>query len=214
VSECSLITLHWSIVTIDQTGLRTKILDAAERVIRTRGIGGATTREIARSAGCAEGSLYNHFPCKEDLVMAVFVERLPGFIALLRDLPARAGTRTVRANLEEVVEAALDFYTEVIPLTASMVADPDLRRRHRKAHGDRKVGPQRAYQQVGDYLRAEQRLGRLGRRADPEAATGLLLGACYQAALIEQLTGEEADTDGRFARRTVRTLLQGLAPKE
>lgn len=198
----------------DQTDLRGRILDAAEHVIRSRGIGGATTREIARSAGCAEGSLYNHFPCKEDLVLAVYTERLPFFIALLRDLPARAGTRTVRATLEEVAAAALAFYREAVPLTASVLADPEVRRRHQRAMRDGGHGPRRAYRQVGDYLRAEQRLGRVDRRVRPETAAALLLGGCYHTALIEHLTGDQPDATGRLQRDMVRTVLRGLAPRE
>ncbi|HZU16911.1 MAG TPA: helix-turn-helix domain-containing protein, partial [Candidatus Dormibacteraeota bacterium] len=41
--------------------MRERIVAAAARVIRERGVVNATTREIAREAGVSEGSLYNHF---------------------------------------------------------------------------------------------------------------------------------------------------------
>ena len=59
--------------------LRRRIIEAADTLIREHGIAGATTREIARAAGCAEGSIYVHFEDKIDLVIAVIVEREPYF---------------------------------------------------------------------------------------------------------------------------------------
>jgi AcrR family transcriptional regulator len=49
------------------TTTKQRLLDAAERVIRTKGLAAASTREIAREAGCADGTLYNHFSDRADL---------------------------------------------------------------------------------------------------------------------------------------------------
>ncbi len=48
-----------------------QILDAAARVFSEKGYGGATTREIAEAADLAEGTLYNYFPSKRDLLIGV-----------------------------------------------------------------------------------------------------------------------------------------------
>ncbi len=50
---------------------RRQILEAAERVFRAKGLAGATTREIARDAGCAEGTIYLHFEDRMALFSAV-----------------------------------------------------------------------------------------------------------------------------------------------
>ncbi len=62
---------------------RQQIFDATEQVLRVKGFAG-TTREIARIAGCADSTLYNHFGSKEDLLMAVLQENLPDFVWVLR----------------------------------------------------------------------------------------------------------------------------------
>lgn len=49
---------------------RARILDAARALIATAG-SAATMDDIARRAGVAVGTLYRHFPAKEDLVDAV-----------------------------------------------------------------------------------------------------------------------------------------------
>src|SRR5207249_5643613 len=94
---------------------RRSILDAAEQLILDRGIGSATTREIARAAGCAEGSIYRYFEDKHALFIELVGTRYAGFFDLVESLPDRAGSSTVRRNLEEVTTSAIDFYYGIVP---------------------------------------------------------------------------------------------------
>ena len=50
--------------------LRERMVEATGRVIRERGLAGTTTKEIAHAAGCAEGSIYNHFGGRHELLAA------------------------------------------------------------------------------------------------------------------------------------------------
>jgi AcrR family transcriptional regulator len=50
---------------------RAQILDAAAQVFARRGFGRATTKEIARTAGISEGTIYNYFSGKEDLLFSL-----------------------------------------------------------------------------------------------------------------------------------------------
>jgi len=50
---------------------RNQILDAAARVFAERGFHRASTREIARAAGISEGTIYNYFSSKADLVVGL-----------------------------------------------------------------------------------------------------------------------------------------------
>jgi AcrR family transcriptional regulator len=54
---------------------RARLLEVAERVFAERGTG-ASTEEIARQAGVGIGTVFRHFPTKEALLEAVFIERL------------------------------------------------------------------------------------------------------------------------------------------
>jgi AcrR family transcriptional regulator len=197
------------------TGTRAQLVDAAERVLRTRGLARATTKEIAREAGCAEGTLYLHFADKLDLVRAVHEKLLPAFVEVVRHLPGRAGTRTVEGNLTEVASGALRLYRDLLPLGSSLFADPELLARFRALLAERGGGPQRAWEPVVAYLRAEQALGRVAAEADPAAAAALLLGACQQLVFVELMTGPETlpfrDRPDPAAV-LVATLQRGLAP--
>jgi AcrR family transcriptional regulator len=192
---------------------RERIVEAAEQVLRSKGYARATTKEIARAAGVSEGTLYNHFESKEDLWLCVLSsQRLPGFIALVLSFRERAGSATIRDNLEEIARTALAFYLQSVPMGATVQAEPELLARLREVLLQRNAGPHKANESVASYLRAEQDLGRLRKDVNPDAAAYLLLGACFQRAHWLQFLGEDIPEgmEVRFANEIVETLLQGL----
>jgi AcrR family transcriptional regulator len=193
---------------------REQILDAASSLIRNIGLGHTTTREIASAVGLSEASLYRHFADKAELFLCVIGERIPPLVAALKDLPARAGYRSVRSNLEDLARVALPFYDQTLPMATSLFAEPELLARHQEQMRQKNAGPHRSLEQVAAYVRAEQRLGRINARADPEAVAALLIGPCVARALIRRFLGEQGDpaADERFIRSVVRTLIEGLAP--
>jgi AcrR family transcriptional regulator len=52
---------------------RNQILDAASKVFAQSGFHGATTKHIAREARVAEGTIYNYFDSKDDLLIAILM---------------------------------------------------------------------------------------------------------------------------------------------
>jgi AcrR family transcriptional regulator len=198
-----------------EPGTREKIVEAAERVIRTLGLARATTREIARAAGYSEATLYKHFRDKDELFLSVLRERLPPFIATIERLPERAGQGTVRATLTEVARGAITFYAHSIPMAGSLFAEPTLLAGHREGLRRGGGGPQWGNVLLAAYLRGEQRLGRVSAEIRPEAGAALLLGACHQRAFLRAFLGEDAieASDEQFVDDLVSALLGGLAPE-
>lgn len=190
---------------------RDRILDAAAQVMRSRGLGRATTKEIAKAAGYSEATLYKHFRDKTDLFVAVLDERVPSNLrSLLAGLDERAGAGTVSGTLEEVARAAIAFYTETFPMAASVFAEPQLLTAHRAALRERGAGPQTVRDALAAYLAAERNLGRVRADADPRAAAALLLGACFQHGFLGHFTEQE---DAASAAATlVQTLAVGVLP--
>jgi AcrR family transcriptional regulator len=178
---------------------RDVILDAAASVLRSRGLANATTKEIARAAGYSEATLYKHFRDKMDLMVAVLHERGPQFIPMILTLPERAGTSSVRDILTELATVAITFYRDGFPMFASIFSDPAILNAHREQLRAQNLGPHRANDGLADYLRAEQRLGRIAADADPDAIAGLLLGACFQLAFIGHFTQRRADLEAAAA---------------
>ncbi|WP_199618128.1 TetR/AcrR family transcriptional regulator [Paenibacillus alkalitolerans] len=194
--------------------LRDRILNAAEQVIRTNGLSKTTTKEIARIANCSEGSLYNHFESKEDLIIQLMKSHLSGYLAVLLKLPGRKGTRTVEDNLQETALAALDFFHLTMVMTASMFTEPDFLARHRQNFQQRNEGPHRSNEIVASYILAEQKLGRVKAGLNPRSVADLLLGACFQHAFHLQFLGEDELEEARkqFVENVLQALLQGISP--
>ena len=193
---------------------RDRILDAAADVMTRLGLARATTKEIARAAGCSEALLYKHFRDKEEIFLGVLKDRLPSFTATLAALPDQAGTGSVRDRLIEVVDVGVRFYEAGLAIGSSMLGDPELVRRHREWMLSRGVGPQLANRMLADYLRAEQKAGRVAAAVDADAAAALLLGASYQRAFMVRLMGEQplSPPAADFAPSVVDAALRGLDP--
>jgi AcrR family transcriptional regulator len=195
---------------------RSQILAAAERLIQDRGLAAATTRAIAERAGCAEGSIYRHFPDKHAMFIEIVKSRFPAFVEIIGTLPEHAGRGSVRRTLEQVAVAGLTFYRGVIPMIGGAMAERKLLEGHRRHWEETKTGPKRVVGAISTYVRREQRLGRLSDRISAEHATRLLLGACFSQAFLEELLGGDValGSDEQFARDLVRTLMEGMNPRK
>ena len=66
-----------------ETDTETKILKAALHLFAQRGYSGTTTRDLAHSAGVAEGTLFRHFENKKAILVAVATQ---GWVEILTDL--------------------------------------------------------------------------------------------------------------------------------
>ncbi|HEY0815895.1 MAG TPA: helix-turn-helix domain-containing protein [Pseudonocardia sp.] len=66
---------------VDAQRNRARILEAARALVAETGVD-ATMEDIARHAGVAVGTLYRHFPAKEDLVAAVVEDSLAQMASL------------------------------------------------------------------------------------------------------------------------------------
>ncbi|QCX78519.1 HTH-type transcriptional regulator AcrR [Streptomyces sp. YIM 121038] len=196
-----------------QRPTRERILDAAHELMVTLGLARATTKEIAKAAGCSEAALYKHFTSKEDLFVGVLQERLPRLGPLLRRLIEEPGERTVEQNLTEIAVLACEFYAQSFPVAASLYAETKLKRRHDDAMRERGMGPHMPIEALDAYLRAEREAGRIDPDADTFAAASLLLGACAQRAFAYDATvGKRPPRPvDAFAAGLARTLLAGVS---
>lgn len=192
---------------------RQQILDGAMKAIREKGLAGATTREIARQVGCADGTLYVHFADRIELFLALLRQSLPPMTGALRELEYLAGRRTVRSNLETVVRGALEFMREFVPLAASLFAEPALLHAHQEELRKHNEGPHLSLAAMEAYLRAEQRLGRVDKRVNPKLVYALLFGACLQRVFLSHFLGQSfGPSDDVFVKEAVAAAYAGMRP--
>ena len=76
---------------------RRRILDAAAALFRSTGFENTTTRDIAREAGIATGTLFNYFATKEAIVTALVIDAHAG--------PTRQFPKQEYGSLEEAIFA-------------------------------------------------------------------------------------------------------------
>jgi TetR/AcrR family transcriptional regulator, fatty acid metabolism regulator protein len=107
------------------------ILQVAEEVLVEKGYHETSMDEIAARVGVAKGTVYLHFPSKEDLVVAVFARDMQKFLqaveAAIED--AAASELTARAKLEAVLHFMYGgLFSKRAQLLYTMYNNADLRR--------------------------------------------------------------------------------------
>ncbi len=66
-----------------ETETRTRILQAAQQLFARQGYDATTTRDLARAAGVAEGTLFRHFDHKKSILVEIATQ---GWVEILTDL--------------------------------------------------------------------------------------------------------------------------------
>ena len=188
---------------------RERILTAAIDVMRGKGVGAATTRAIAAEAGISEALIYRYFKNKVDVLRTAVREYVGlAFADTIAALPEHVGRASATANVERVATAALTFYHDLIPLLASLFSDNALIEWYRSSLREHDSGPHRAIRLLGEYLAAEQRLGRIGPDVAPQAAAQMVLGACFQHVFFALTVGPDrlGFTDPELAAAVARSI--------
>ncbi|MFG1933238.1 TetR/AcrR family transcriptional regulator [Mycobacterium sp. NPDC048908] len=162
---------------------RARVLEVAYQTFAAEGLG-VPIDEIARRAGVGAGTVYRHFPTKEDLYRAVIEDRIDRIVADGRDLLASADPgealyaflrsmvlqwgATDRGLAEALAGLGVDVKTAVPDAEESFLG------------------------LLGDLLRAAQKAGTVRRDLDVRDVKALMVGAqaiqAYNAEAADRLT--------------------------
>jgi AcrR family transcriptional regulator len=166
-----------------------QILDAAREVFLEKGIQ-ATTAEVARRAGVAEGSIFKRFPTKQQLFIRAMEPTFqdPEF---LRKLPQRVGNGDLRENLLESGREMLGFLRQLLPLMMMAWSNRECGLPRHLAAPD--PPPVRALRRITAFFNAEMDLGRL-RRQDPEILGRVFMGSLQNYVFLELLLQAHHET--------------------
>jgi TetR/AcrR family transcriptional regulator len=99
--------------------VRSRILDAAERVFAERGYAGAATREIAERAGIGKRMLFYYFPTK-DTVYRATLERIVGAMVAIHEAFRR---EPGPIGLADATEAITHFAATNLPAVRILVRE-------------------------------------------------------------------------------------------
>jgi len=187
-----------------------EILQAAASVFATKGYAQATTREIAAAADMAEGSLYNYFASKRDILVAI-ISRSPSPIDRLW---ADAESLTDRDGFIGLVERAVLAPAPEQPWIRTVIkeawTDDELFRQYQAGHVRETVA------RVARLIERGIEAGWL-RPVDPDRTAQALIGA-LMASMMPLLrrtqSSEEPGEREKAARATADLLLFGLVLPE
>jgi len=99
---------------------RSRILRAAAQVLAEKGYASTTTKEIADAADVAEGTLYNYFKSKREILLAIAGEMMESPLEnVLQELEGQDD----RAMMIGLIERALDIAEEQLPFGRAVYAE-------------------------------------------------------------------------------------------
>ena len=94
-----------------------KILDAAVRVFSEKGFAGATTSEIAREAGVAEGTIFRHFGTKKGILQGILLSVVTEFQkSQVIDFLAVSFEKGDAYSLVSIIKKQLNAIQQQLPL--------------------------------------------------------------------------------------------------
>jgi AcrR family transcriptional regulator len=188
---------------------REMIIRATLRVVRKKGLVGATTRAIVESVPCAEGTLYLYFQHRSELILAAIEEVASGWAEHLKALPQLVGRGTVAENLVSVSEQAARFHEDALTLFSGIVSDPTLLKAQHEAMRKAGKGPHLSQRAIAQYLEAEKREGRVHRDLDSKLTAALLLRSSFGRVFEERFSGSASAADTvRDTRSLITALLE------
>ncbi len=119
-----------------------QILDAATRIFASKGYRAATTREIAAEAGVSEGTIYNYFASKYDLLIAMSKRLALESLVQLDSLPPQ---EDVRAYVTALVRDRFTLLTRNMDLIRALMPEILVDDELRQAYVEQVLSPALTY---------------------------------------------------------------------
>lgn len=174
------------------TPIRQRIVAATLDCMREHGVRATTTKLVASKAGVSQGSIYNHFTNRSELIVEAFMVATEGIRDHAEGLTHLVGANTVEENLVTLMNEVIGFFREVTPIVGSILGDPELRSWFTQGEISNPSGgaltPMIGVNEVASYFEAEHQLGRIPEPHPWPVLAAMLIGSCLQYVYLELLS--------------------------
>ena len=189
---------------------RNQILDAAAGVFAEKGFHRTTTKEIASAAGVSEGTIYNYFANKVDLLIGMItrladVQQLPEDLAATLHSDPQEFLLMIARDRMQRIQQHHQVLQAVLP---EILIDPGLRERFYQ-HFVRPIAVV-----LEQYVQARMELGDI--RVINAPLTVRAIQSMFAGLMILRIVGDEALLSGweDMPEVLVRLIFDGLRPRD
>jgi len=182
-----------------------QILDAAATVFARKGYQRATTREIAAQAGVAEGTIYNYFKSKQDLLIAMASRLATESLEQVKALPPMEDEREYVAA---IVTSRFELFLENIDLARALMLEMLVNDDLRQEYMNEVLSPAISF--LGEYIRNRIEAGAF-RKVKTEIVARAMIGGVMSFGLHWLQHGElDRGSLEELASEMVTLFLDGL----
>jgi len=192
----------------------TQILQAAQDVLIEKGYHEMSMDEIAARVGISKGTVYLHFPSKEDLVAALFEQDIQQTVQLIKTtIETRA---TPRAKLEAVLQFIYgEFFTKRIQTLFTIYNSAGLRKlfEDRRMVGCMRESWEKLTNSIGKLLEEGKAAGEF----DPAIPTPIMQSVFFNLLSpksYERLVAEDKVAPDELVKQLSRIYFKGIAAGE
>lgn len=119
---------------------RQKILEAAARLVMEKGVKGTSLADIAREAGISKGTLFYHFPTKDELVYELTVRHfdrlIQGFLKGIDHIEDEKPEKIVYEGLNLVLQAKERGKLNLYLLQEAFMGNDELKEKFKNTYRD------------------------------------------------------------------------------
>jgi len=184
----------------------TQILDAATKIFASKGFRAATTKEIATLAGVSEGTIYNYFDSKYDLLIAMSQRLALESLQQLDHLPPQ---EDVRAYVTALVKDRFDLLTKNLDLIRALMPEVLVDDELRQAYAEQVLSPALSY--LGQLIEGRTKAG-VFRHVKTQIVGRAMIGAVMSFGYLWLRQPSELDTSSTedMVSEVVGLFLDGL----
>ena len=191
---------------------REQILGAALQVFSRQGFDKSTVPDIARQAGIAVGTIYNYYPSKRDVLVAITNKYIIApFAELVNNPPDHTDAGFIAAIMENRLNFGLEGLEKFLPLFLEVQRDPELRRQY----SEKVIRP---IMGMMEKLVASRINAGAFRDVNPSVVTRAIGGMVIGFMLLYRIEGENSPAHGvdrkKLADELTGLILHGLRKTE